>query len=114
PGHRRAAGCQDRRDERARCAAVGGTDATRRAGSLRWRGQRTQRRGAGRPHPERLIERYTRPEIGAVWTDHARMDTWLQVEVAGVEALAQQGLVPEGDARQVRDRAAFTVEAVPE
>jgi adenylosuccinate lyase len=61
-----------------------------------------------------LIERYTRPEIGAVWTDQARMDAWLQVEVAAVEALAQQGLVPPEDAQAVKERAAFTVDAVLE
>jgi adenylosuccinate lyase len=61
-----------------------------------------------------LIARYTRPEIGAVWSDQARMDAWLQVEVAAVEALAEQGVVPAEDARQVRERAAFTVEAVNE
>ena len=61
-----------------------------------------------------MIERYTRPEIGAVWTDQARMDAWLQVEVAAVEALAEQGVVPAEDARQVRERASFTVEAVNE
>ena len=61
-----------------------------------------------------MIERYTRPEIGAVWTDQARMDAWLQVEVAGVEALAQQGIVPTEDARAVKDLAAFTVAAVLE
>jgi adenylosuccinate lyase len=61
-----------------------------------------------------LIARYTRPEIGAVWSDQARMDAWLQVEVAAVEALAEQGVVPAEDAREVRERAAFTVEAVNE
>jgi len=61
-----------------------------------------------------LIERYTRPEIGAIWTDQARMDAWLQVEVAGVEALAQQGIVSDEDARAVRERAAFTVDEVKE
>jgi adenylosuccinate lyase len=61
-----------------------------------------------------LIARYTRPEIGAVWSDQARMDAWLQVEVAAVEALAEQGVVPAEDARHVRERAAFTVEAVNE
>ena len=36
-----------------------------------------------------MIERYTRPEMGAIWTDQARMDAWLKVELAGVEALAE-------------------------
>jgi adenylosuccinate lyase len=61
-----------------------------------------------------LIERYTRPEMGAVWTDQARMDAWLQVEVAAVEALAEQGIVPADDARAVKELAGFTVEAVQE
>jgi adenylosuccinate lyase len=61
-----------------------------------------------------LIERYTRPEMGAVWTDQARMDAWLQVEVAAVEALAEQGIVPADDARAVKELAGFTVEAVLE
>ena len=61
-----------------------------------------------------MIKRYTRPEIGAVWTDQARMDAWLQVEVAGVEALAQQGIVAPEDARAVKELASFTVDEVNE
>jgi adenylosuccinate lyase len=61
-----------------------------------------------------LIERYTRPAMGALWTDQARMDAWLRVEVAAVEALAEQGIVPAEDAAQVRERASFTVEEVQE
>jgi adenylosuccinate lyase len=61
-----------------------------------------------------LIERYTRPEMGAVWTDQARMEAWLKVELAGVDALAQEGLVPPAEAARIRERAAFTVEAVKE
>jgi adenylosuccinate lyase len=63
---------------------------------------------------EALINRYTRPEMGAVWSDGRKLETWLQVELAVVEALAEQGVVPEEDAATVRDRAAFTVEAVKE
>jgi adenylosuccinate lyase len=61
-----------------------------------------------------VIERYTRPELGAVWSEQRKLDTWLQVELAVVDALAEEGLVPEEDAAQVRERAAFTVEAVHE
>jgi adenylosuccinate lyase len=61
-----------------------------------------------------LIERYTRPEIGAVWTDQARMDAWLQVEIAAVEALAQQGIVSPEEAHTVKELATFTVEEVKE
>ena len=61
-----------------------------------------------------MIERYTRPEIGAVWTEHRKLETWLQVEIAVVDTLAEQGHVPEEDAAVIRERAAFDVEAVKE
>jgi adenylosuccinate lyase len=61
-----------------------------------------------------LIERYTRPEMGAVWSERRKLDAWLQVELAVVDALAEQGVVPERDADVIRDRASFTVEAVKE
>ena len=61
-----------------------------------------------------MIERYTRPEIGAVWTERRKLETWLQVEIAVVDALAEQGRVPEEDAAVIRERAAFEVEAVKE
>jgi adenylosuccinate lyase len=61
-----------------------------------------------------VIERYTRPEMGAVWSERRRFDTWLRVELAVVDVLAEQGVVPEEDAATIRDRASFTVEAVKE
>jgi adenylosuccinate lyase len=61
-----------------------------------------------------LIERYTRPEIGAVWSDQSRMQGWLEIELAAVDALAEQGVVPAADAALIRERAAFTVDAVNE
>ena len=61
-----------------------------------------------------MIERYTRAEIGAVWSEQRKLDSWLAVELAVVDALADQGVVPSEDAAQVRERAAFTVDAVKE
>jgi adenylosuccinate lyase len=61
-----------------------------------------------------VIERYTRPEMGAVWSERRKLDAWLQVELAVVDVLAGQGVVPEEDAAAIRDRASFTVEAVKE
>jgi adenylosuccinate lyase len=61
-----------------------------------------------------VIDRYTRPEMGAVWSEQRKLETWLQVELAVVEELAEQGVVPADDAATVRDRAAFTVDAVQE
>ena len=61
-----------------------------------------------------MIPRYTRPEMGAIWSDERKLETWLQVELAVVEALAEQGVVPAADAASIRERASFTVEAVSE
>ena len=61
-----------------------------------------------------MIPRYTRPEIGAVWTPQAKMEGWLEVELAATEAWAAEGVVPEEAAREAREKAAFTVEAVEE
>ena len=61
-----------------------------------------------------MIERYTRPEIGAVWSEQRKLETWLVVELAAVDALEEQGVVPADDAAEIRDRAAFTVAAVKE
>jgi adenylosuccinate lyase len=57
-----------------------------------------------------VIARYTRPELGAVWSDEARMETWRQVEVAAAEALDGP---TEADLEAIR-RATFTVGAVQE
>jgi adenylosuccinate lyase len=61
-----------------------------------------------------VIPRYTREEIGAVWTQQRRMETWLQVELAATDAWAAEGVVPQEAAKACRERAAFTVEAVEE
>jgi adenylosuccinate lyase len=57
-----------------------------------------------------VIDRYTRPEIGAVWTDEARMEAWRRVEVAACEEM--EGPTPD-DLERIR-AATFTVEAVKE
>jgi adenylosuccinate lyase len=57
-----------------------------------------------------VIDRYTRPEIGAIWTDEARMETWRQVEVACCEEMEGPG---SADIEAIRG-ATFTVEAVRE
>src|SRR5213593_3680874 len=59
-----------------------------------------------------MIERYTRPEMGAVWTDERRMSAWLEVELAASDAWAAEGVVPADAAAACRERGSFTVEAV--
>jgi adenylosuccinate lyase len=61
-----------------------------------------------------VIERYTRPEMGAVWTDERRMSAWLEVELAATDAWAAEGVIPAEAAAACRQRASFTVEAVAE
>jgi adenylosuccinate lyase len=59
-----------------------------------------------------VIPRYTREEIGGVWTQQRRMEAWLEVELAATEAWAEEGVVPKEAAHACRERASFTVEAV--
>ena len=59
-----------------------------------------------------MIPRYTRPGLGAVWTPEAKMQSWLEVELAATEAWAAEGVVPPEAAEQARAKATFTVEAV--
>jgi len=61
-----------------------------------------------------VIERYTRPEIGAVWSEERKLETWLEVELAVVDALAERGEVPRADAEAIRARASFSVDSVRE
>ena len=65
-----------------------------------------------------MIRRYSRPAMAALFTDEARLARWLEVEVLAAEALASVGVVPEVEAKAIRERApevtpAF-VEAVAE
>jgi adenylosuccinate lyase len=62
----------------------------------------------------RVIARYTRPEIGEVWSQQRKLECWLEVELAATEAWAEEGVVPLEAAEAARANAAFTVEAVNE
>ncbi|HTU16020.1 MAG TPA: adenylosuccinate lyase [Solirubrobacterales bacterium] len=59
-----------------------------------------------------MIDRYTRPEMGEVWTPKAKMDGWLAVELAATDAWSAEGVVPPEAAAACREKGAFTVEAV--
>jgi adenylosuccinate lyase len=61
-----------------------------------------------------MIERYTLPEMGKVWTDEHRLTLWLQVEIAACEGWAQVGKIPPEAVKVIRDKAAFTWERVKE
>ena len=59
-----------------------------------------------------MIPRYTRPEMGRIWSDENRFRTWLAVEVAATETLAAAGIVPKDAARAIRERADFNVDRI--
>jgi len=61
-----------------------------------------------------VIARYTHPEMGAVWSDARRYQTWLEVELAATDALVEAGVVPASDARTLRERAAFDIARIEE
>ncbi|HMK93204.1 MAG TPA: adenylosuccinate lyase [Thermoleophilia bacterium] len=61
-----------------------------------------------------MIDRYTLPEMGAVWTDEARMQAWLDVEIAAVKAWNRLGKVPDGAVADIEAKAAFDVARVAE
>jgi adenylosuccinate lyase len=61
-----------------------------------------------------LIPRYTRPEMAEVWSAQRKLECWLEVEIAALEAWAEEGVVPGEAAEAARGGAAFTVEAVEE
>ena len=61
-----------------------------------------------------MIPRYTRPDMGRIWSDENRFRTWLAVEVAATEILAEAGMVPMDAARAIRERADFNVNRIAE
>src|SRR5687767_6238382 len=56
-----------------------------------------------------MIRRYTHPDMGRIWSDQRKYETWLQVETAAAEAMARAGIVPADAARDIRERGAFDI-----
>jgi adenylosuccinate lyase len=61
-----------------------------------------------------MIHRYTNPEMGAIWSDQRRYDTWLEVELAAADAMADAGIVPAEAARELRAKASFDIARIDE
>jgi adenylosuccinate lyase len=61
-----------------------------------------------------MIPRYTRPELGRIWSEQRKLEAWLEVELAVCEVLGERGVIPSGDLEQIRSRAAFDLEDVKE
>ena len=61
-----------------------------------------------------MIDRYSRPEMAAIWTLEHKFGVWLDVEIAATEAWEKLGKVPAGTAARMRKNARFTVEEINE
>jgi adenylosuccinate lyase len=59
-----------------------------------------------------MIARYTRPEMGRIWSNQNKFCRWLEVEVAATETLAANGIVPKSAAREIRKKAGFDVDRI--
>lgn len=59
-----------------------------------------------------MIARYTRPEMGRIWSEENRFRSWLKVEIAATDTLAEAGIVPKAAAKAIRERANFKVERI--
>jgi adenylosuccinate lyase len=61
-----------------------------------------------------VIERYTRPEMAAVWADQRKYEIWLEIETLACEAQAEIGVVPKEDAETIRAKARFDLQEIAE
>ncbi|MEW9501879.1 adenylosuccinate lyase [Jeotgalibacillus marinus] len=61
-----------------------------------------------------MIERYTRPEMGSIWTEQNRFQAWLEVEILACEAWAEIGDIPKEDVQKIRANASFNVNRIKE
>jgi adenylosuccinate lyase len=61
-----------------------------------------------------MIERYTLPEMGAVWSLQNKFQKWLDVEIAVCEVHAEDGIIPADALAEIKSKAAFSVERINE
>ena len=61
-----------------------------------------------------MIDRYTTPEMGRIWSDENKFGTWQKVEIAVTEVLCDKGLVPKSALKVIKEKAQFSVERILE
>ena len=61
-----------------------------------------------------MLERYTRPEMGAIWSEENKYQAWLEVEILAAEAWAELGEIPKEDVALLREKASFDVARILE
>lgn len=61
-----------------------------------------------------MIPRYETPEIKKIWTDQNRFSRWLDVELAATQAWNEEGVVPDEDFKNIKEKAGFSVDRIRE
>src|SRR6202008_4660816 len=61
-----------------------------------------------------MIERYTLPEMGALWSEQNKFQKWLDVEISVCEVHAEMGTIPSDAVEQIKQRAQFSVDRIAE
>ncbi len=61
-----------------------------------------------------MIERYSRPEMRAIWTEENKFKAWLEVEILACEAWSKLGVIPEEDVKKLWDKATFDINRIYE
>src|SRR5687767_15362483 len=61
-----------------------------------------------------MIDRYTLPEMGALWSEQNKFQKWLDVEIAVCEVHAENGMIPRDALEQIKARAKFSVDRINE
>lgn len=61
-----------------------------------------------------MIERYSRPEMRAIWTEENKFKAWLEVEILACEAWSKLGVIPEEDVKKLWEKATFDMNRIYE
>jgi adenylosuccinate lyase len=61
-----------------------------------------------------LTDRYVHPEMARIWSEEAKFDSWLEVEVAACEVMAEEGIVPVSAAKEIRRKASYSIARIDE
>ncbi|MEW5993389.1 MAG: lyase family protein, partial [Candidatus Zixiibacteriota bacterium] len=61
-----------------------------------------------------MIPRYTLPEMGALWSEQAKFDSWLQVEIEAARAMGKYKVIPMGALRTIEGKARFDIKRIDE
>src|SRR5256885_16960428 len=61
-----------------------------------------------------VIDRYSRPQMRAIWSDERKFQIWLEIETIACEAMARLGLIPKEDAVVIRKKGKFEIDEIVE